>query len=118
LPTGQASNIDRYLEHARVFFFHNDGSANVFLASADWMQRNFDRRVEIAFPVLDEQHKARLKEILEIQLSDNVKGWQIHADGSSTRFTSPDARSSRSQEQLYEAIRHDCGAPAPSLTES
>jgi len=105
------SVIDRYLEHARIFFFHNDGSASVFLASADWMQRNFDRRVEIAFPVLDEQHQARLKEILEIQLSDNVKGWQVHADGSSTRIASPDAHSSRSQEQLYEVMRHDYSGP-------
>lgn len=111
------SIIDRYLEHARIFFFHNDGSASVFLASADWMQRNFDRRVEIAFPVLDEQHQARLKEILEIQLSDNVKGWQIHADGSSTRIASPDAHSSRSQEQIYEVMRQDYGGPAPRSTE-
>lgn len=105
------SVIDRYLEHARIFFFHNDGSASVFLASADWMQRNFDRRVEIAFPVLDEQHKARLKEILEIQLSDNVKRWQVHAHGSSTRIASPDAYSSRSQEQLEEVMRHDYSGP-------
>jgi polyphosphate kinase len=54
-PIRVVSIVDRYLEHARVFFFHNDGNANVFLASADWMQRNFDRRVEIAFPVLHEQ---------------------------------------------------------------
>jgi polyphosphate kinase len=99
------SIIDRYLEHARVLYFHNDGSANVFLASADWMQRNFDRRVEIAFPVLDEHHKASLKEILEIQLNDNVKGWRVQCDGSSTRISAPDARCLRSQERLYETIR-------------
>jgi polyphosphate kinase len=81
------------------------------------MQRNFDRRVEIAFPVLDEQHKTRLKEILEIQLTDNVKGWQIHADGSSTRITAPEGCFSRSQEQIYESIRQDCGGPAPRLRE-
>jgi hypothetical protein len=62
---------------------------------------------------LDEQHQARLKEILEIQLSDNVKGWQIHADGSSTRIASPDAHSSRSQEQIYEVMRQDYGDPRP-----
>jgi polyphosphate kinase len=101
------SIIDRYLEHARIFFFHNDGRADVFLASADWMQRNFDRRVEIAFPILEEQHQTRLKEILEIQLSDKVKGWQIHADGSSSRMNSPNGCSTRSQEKIYELMRHE-----------
>jgi polyphosphate kinase len=111
------SIIDRYLEHARIFFIPNDGSAEVFLASADWMQRNFDRRVEIAFPVLDEQHQVWLKEILEIQLSDNVKGWRIQSDGTSVRIGSPGAHSTRSQERLYEAMRHDCGAAMPRLPE-
>jgi len=107
------SIVGRYLEHARVFFFHNDGNANVYLASADWMQRNFDRRVETAFPVLDEQHKARLKRILEIQLNDKVKGWQIHADGSSARIVSPaDGCSSGCQEQIYDIMRRDCVGPA------
>ena len=79
------SIIDRYLEHARIFYFQNNGKPEYLLASADWMQRNFDRRVEIAFPVLDEQHQAKLKKILEIQLGDNVKGWRIQPDGSSVR---------------------------------
>jgi polyphosphate kinase len=82
------------------------------------MQRNFDRRVEIAFPVLHEQHKTRLKEILEIQLNDSVKGWQIHADGSSTRITAlPGGCSSRCQEQIYDMMRRDYGGPAPRSTE-
>ena len=80
------SIIDRYLEHARIFYFQNNGKPEYLLASADWMQRNFDRRVEIAFPVLDEQHQAKLKKILEIQLGDNVKGWRIQPDGSSVRM--------------------------------
>ena len=73
------SIIDRYLEHARIFYFQNNGKPEYLLASADWMQRNFDRRVEIAFPVVEEQHQAMLKKILEIQLGDNVKGWRIRA---------------------------------------
>jgi polyphosphate kinase len=73
--------IDRYLEHARVFYFHNGGDPSYWLASADWMQRNFDRRVEIAFPVLDAQHQARLKEILEIQLSDTCRGGRYRLTG-------------------------------------
>jgi polyphosphate kinase len=55
------SVIDRYLEHARIFYFHNNGKPEYLLSSADWMQRNFDHRVEIAFPVLDGQHKPSLK---------------------------------------------------------
>jgi polyphosphate kinase len=101
------SIIDRYLEHARVFYFSNGGNAEVFLASADWMQRNFDRRVEIAFPILDEAHKVNLKGVLEIQLRDNVKGWRIQSDGNAAKISEPDAYSTRSQERLYEMIRND-----------
>jgi polyphosphate kinase len=99
------SIIDRYLEHARVFYFHNGGEPTYWLASADWMQRNFDRRVEIAFPVLDAQHQARLKEILEIQLSDSAKGWQVQPDGRSLKSRSETAPYLRSQERLYEIIQ-------------
>jgi hypothetical protein len=59
------SIVDRYLEHARVSYFENGGQAEYFLASADWMPRNLDRRVEIAFPVLDPDLQARIREILE-----------------------------------------------------
>ncbi len=110
------SIIDRYLEHARIFYFQNNGKPEYLLASADWMQRNFDRRVEIAFPVVDEQHQAMLKKILEIQLGDNVKGWRIEPDGSSVRRRSAGSLSARSQEQLYEFMRDepgDAATPAP-----
>ena len=63
------SIIDRYLEHARIFFFENAGEGEYLLASADWMPRNLDRRVEIAFPVLDPRLQGHLREILEIQLA-------------------------------------------------
>jgi polyphosphate kinase len=99
------SIIDRYLEHARIFYFHNGGEPAYWLASADWMQRNFDRRVEIAFPVLDGSHQARLKEILEVQLSDTAKGWQIQSDGTSLKARSDAASYLRSQEHLYEVVR-------------
>jgi polyphosphate kinase len=106
------SIIDRYLEHARIFYFQNSRKPEYLLASADWMQRNFDRRVEIAFPVVDEQHQAKLKQILEIQLGDNVKGWRIQPDGSSVRTPAESAPSVRSQEQLYEFIRAEPGDAA------
>ena len=69
--------IDRFLEHARVFVFHNNGDPKVFLGSADWMKRNLYRRVECVFPVSDKKNKQELIDILNIQLSDNVKACEI-----------------------------------------
>jgi len=81
------SIIDRFLEHARIFVFENAGQAEYLLASADWMPRNLDRRVEIAFPVLEPRLQAQLREILEIQLADTVKARRILPDGSSVRVS-------------------------------
>ncbi|MEO7960418.1 MAG: polyphosphate kinase 1 [Ginsengibacter sp.] len=67
------SIVDEYLEHARVFIFHYDGKEKVFISSADWMVRNLDHRVEAACPIYDKEIRQELKEMLQIQLSDNVK---------------------------------------------
>lgn len=76
------SIVDRYLEHTRIWFFEAGGKREVFLASADWMPRNFIRRVEIAFPVEDPQLKDRIiDEILGTQLQDNVKARLLRQDG-------------------------------------
>jgi len=96
------SIVDRYLEHARICYFENAGNAEYLLASADWMPRNLDRRVEIAFPVLDPDLQARIREILEIQLADTVKARRILADGSSERIRAVAGRAFRSQQRLYE----------------
>jgi polyphosphate kinase len=96
------SIVDRYLEHARISYFENGGDAEYLLASADWMPRNLDRRVEIAFPVLDPDLQARIREILEIQLADTVKARRIRADGSSERIPTAGGRALRSQQRLYE----------------
>ncbi len=69
--------LDRFLEHARVFVFHNDGKPKVFIGSADWMKRNLYRRVECICPVYDEGIQQELIDILKIQLADNVKACQI-----------------------------------------
>ncbi len=106
------SVIDRYLEHARIFYFENSGKPDYLLASADWMPRNFDLRVEIAFPVLDEQHQAKLKNILEVQLADNFKAWLVRHDGTSVRLRSDEVPPLRSQERLYDVMRHEPGGPA------
>jgi polyphosphate kinase len=96
------SIVDRFLEHARVFYFENAGQSEYFLASGDWMPRNLDHRVETAFPVLDPRLQARLREFLKIQLADNVKAWTILPDGRSERLTPDGAEPVRSQERLYE----------------
>ncbi|HEY4285981.1 MAG TPA: polyphosphate kinase 1 [Puia sp.] len=73
VPIKAVSIIDEYLEHARIFIFHNGGREKTYISSADWMVRNLDHRVEVTCPILDESIQQELKEILEIQLSDNVK---------------------------------------------
>jgi polyphosphate kinase len=73
-PIKAVSIIDEYLEHARVFVFHNGGKPKVFISSADWMVRNLDHRVEAACPVFDKEIAQELIDILSIQLAENVKG--------------------------------------------
>jgi polyphosphate kinase len=96
------SIVDRFLEHARIFYFENAGELEYLLSSADWMPRNLDRRVEIAFPVLDPGLQAQVREILEIQLADTVKARRILPDGSSVRIVADGQPVLRSQERLYE----------------
>lgn len=76
------SIIDEYLEHARVFVFHNAGNPQVYISSADWMVRNLDHRVETAVPIYDEAIKQELIDILNIQLAENVKGRKLDNDQS------------------------------------
>ncbi len=98
------SIVDRYLEHARIFYFENDGAPEYLLASADWMPRNLDHRVEVAFPVLDAALQAHVRDILEIQLADTVKARVLLADGRSRRIPPAGAPPLRSQDRLYERI--------------
>jgi polyphosphate kinase len=97
------SIVDRYLEHARIFYFQDGGAGEYLLASADWMPRNLDRRVEIAFPVLEPGLQAQVREILEIQLADTLKARRILADGRSERVHADGLLQLRSQQRLYEA---------------
>lgn len=75
------SIVGNFLEHSRIFYFYSDGPEEVFMGSADWMPRNLDKRVEIVFPVEDERLKEEVKQILEIQLADNVKAHVLQPDG-------------------------------------
>ncbi len=103
LKTGQAYSknirviriVDRYLEHARIFVFLNDGDHKVYLGSADWMKRNLRRRVECIFPVYDPDAKKELLDVLNIQLSDNVKACEIDNNLINQRIVTkgPDVRS-------------------------
>jgi polyphosphate kinase len=81
------SIVDRFLEHSRIFYFENAGDPEVFLGSADWMPRNFFRRIELMFPIEDTRLKARLmQELLPVILNDNVKARQLRTDGSYVRL--------------------------------
>jgi polyphosphate kinase len=75
------SIIGRFLEHSRIYYFHNGGDANVFIGSADWMTRNLDRRVEVITPIEDADISNDLQEILGIMLSDNRQAWDMQSDG-------------------------------------
>jgi len=82
------SVIGRFLEHSRIFYFFDDGAQTLYMSSADWMQRNFFRRVETCFPVLDPKLKRRvIKEGLDYYLSDNVQSWEMNAGGVFERKT-------------------------------
>ncbi|MBS2024939.1 MAG: polyphosphate kinase 1 [Deltaproteobacteria bacterium] len=109
------SIIDRFLEHSRVWFFEAGGKREVFLASSDWMNRNFIKRVEIAFPIEDAQLKERiLDEILATVLGDNVKSRQLKADGSYERVTAaPGSLPVRSQERFMNLARRVAAMPDP-----
>jgi polyphosphate kinase len=107
------SIVDRYLEHARVFHFANAGDAEYLLASADWMPRNLDRRVEIAFPILDANLREQLHTMLETQLADTVKGRRLLPDGRSVRRTH-DGPLLRSQLKLWELTGAGVSRPVPS----
>jgi polyphosphate kinase len=80
------SIIDRFLEHARIFYFHQGGDPGIFIASADWMGRNLDRRVELMIPVEDSRARRRLLRILEAFFQDNTQASKILPDGSSERL--------------------------------
>lgn len=76
------SIVGDFLEHSRIFYFHNGGSEEIYMGSADWMPRNLDRRVEIVFPVEDEVIKKELVHVLTLEFKDNVKAHLLKSDGS------------------------------------
>jgi polyphosphate kinase len=105
MPVRAISIIDEYLEHARVFIFHNGGDEKVYISSADWMVRNLDHRVEATCPIFDEDIKKILKDILEIQLSDNVKARVLDNELRNQYVTSEGGRKIRAQIEIYNYLQ-------------
>ncbi|MCX2781130.1 polyphosphate kinase 1 [Microbulbifer thermotolerans] len=99
------SLVDKYLEHARVYIFHNGGDEQVWMSSADLMTRNLDHRVEVTFPVRDEQHRRTVKKIMELQWSDNQKARVLDKLQSNTRIASNTEKGCRSQDAIYRYLK-------------
>jgi polyphosphate kinase len=95
------SIVGRFLEHTRIFWFANDGADDVWLSSADWMDRNFFRRIELSFPILDERLKRRvIKEGLKPYLEDNTQSWIMDGEGGYRRQQPKTGRRDSAQEEL------------------
>ncbi|SDZ84644.1 polyphosphate kinase [Pseudobutyrivibrio sp. ACV-2] len=95
------SIVGAYLEHARIFYFYNSGREDIYMGSADWMPRNLDRRVEIIFPVEDEFLKKQVKHILDVQLADNLKAYEMTDDGNYVRIKPLRGKKSASAQETF-----------------
>jgi polyphosphate kinase len=112
------SILDRFLEHSRIYYFHNGGNPEIYSGSADWMTRNFRKRAEILYPVEDTELKTRIiDEILRTYLNDNVKARLMQPDGSYVRVKPKDGgKLVRSQSALI-AIAREGGVKSPPYEE-
>jgi polyphosphate kinase len=99
------SIVDRFLEHARVFIFCNNGTPKYFLSSSDLMARNLDYRVEIIFPVYDEEIQSELREIIRIQWNDNTKARLINAQQDNRYRKSQSIIKVRAQFEIFDYLR-------------
>jgi polyphosphate kinase len=108
------SIVDRFLEHSRIFYFDNACQPEVFLGSADWMPRNFFRRVELVHPIEDGNLRERvIHELLALPLADNTKAWHLRSDGSYYRpRIKPDTPRRRSQMEFVSKAQE----PGPSVS--
>ena len=107
------SIVDRYLEHSRIFYFGNGGADELYLSSADWMPRNLDRRIELLFPVRDEQNKGRIVGILDTYFADTEKSHRLDSGAFYTRSHS--GNSKRAQEILYQEAVTKAQSTSPSV---
>jgi polyphosphate kinase len=98
------SIVDRFLEHARIYVFHNNGEKLMFVASADWMRRNLSRRIEVGFPILDNKVKSHLLKLIELQWNDNTKARKIDAVQKDNYKTTRSKKKIRSQYDIYDYV--------------
>lgn len=99
--------VDRYLEHARVFVFHNNGEPKYFMGSADWMNRNLHSRIEVVFPVYDKDLCAEIEHILQLQLNDNSKAVLLTAELENKRIVgAPGTAALAAQESIYSYVKN------------
>jgi polyphosphate kinase len=94
------SIIGRFLEHSRIYYFHNGGDEKIFIGSADWMTRNLDRRVEVITPIDDPKISKDLQEILGIMLADNRQAWDLQSDGSYIQRRPRNSHDEQSTQQI------------------
>ncbi|WP_280747495.1 RNA degradosome polyphosphate kinase [Parabacteroides sp. PF5-9] len=99
--------VDLFLEHARVWYFYNDGKKDLYLTSADWMRRNLNRRIETAFPILDQTIKKRIIHILDLQLKDNVKACFIDEELHNNFKRDNNPVKTRSQLAIYDYLKSE-----------
>ncbi|MBK9099233.1 MAG: polyphosphate kinase 1 [bacterium] len=99
------SIVDRFLEHSRIYIFHNNGDKKYFLASSDWMKRNLSRRVEVAFPVYDKAIQKQLQKMIDLQWNDNQKARIIDRNQSNEYRLKTQEGQIRSQYEIYEMLR-------------
>jgi polyphosphate kinase len=109
-PIKAVSIVDEYLEHARVWIFHNGGKEKIFISSADWMIRNLDHRVEATCPIFDESIKKELKDIIDIQLHDNVKARWLN-NALTNDYVNVDGIQVRSQVETYNYLHNKIEEP-------
>ncbi|HEY6483076.1 MAG TPA: polyphosphate kinase 1 [Steroidobacteraceae bacterium] len=109
------SIVGRFLEHSRVFHFENGGEPEMYCASADWMERNFFRRIEVAFPIQRAEHRERILRDLALCMRDNCQAWVLRADGSYQRVTRAEREHAlAAQAELLAAYAAGPGAIFPS----
>ena len=104
------SIVGRFLEHSRIYYFHNNEQEEIYIGSADWMRRNLDRRVEVVTPIKDPDIAKDLQEILGIMLADNRQAWELQPDGSYIqRRTGEDCPETNSQKTLMNMALRSTG---------
>jgi polyphosphate kinase len=107
------SIVGRFLEHSRAYYFLNGGQEEVYIASADWMPRNLDRRIEVAGPILDPVHRNTVRDIMELMWSDNRQAWDLTSSGTYTQRMPPSPEEERATHKLLMERYREGGRVVP-----